>query len=418
MILLSICLMAKTGFSQWGQIPDKACYTPPSFGISYNSPNYFLTDSAAIYAYHTIGGNTQATTLSYYLCESTDDNVTAQNFSNGIGGLGCCSSKQIIPLNKNQVVYSQNSFLSTKVILKTNNSALTLFTVPGFENTFTATANQSVYCIWRKYTFTNNYLFFNRYINGGTYTDTLKYYGIKTMPKIYFSSDSVGYIFGKDAAGQNYVARTNNYGVSWAKVLVPVSEVTDLKFEGNTGYAVGAGGMVYQSLDNGINWLQAPGFTTKKLNSVSVMNSKCYIAGDSAALFHSFNFGLNWVQDTANISGNIDWVRITAYDQIYFQSSNKLYKKGYYSSVSEINKSKDFSLVLFPNPATDKINIQFPIAMGEKYTISVLNYLGQEIFMTENDTEIDIHNLASGMYSIIVTSSKKEFYRGTFIKTE
>lgn len=417
-MLLSLCLATKTGFSQWGQIPDKACYTPPSFGISYNSPNYFLTDSAAIYSYHTIGGNTQATTLSYYLCESTDDNVTTKNVSNGIGGLGCCSSKQIVPLNKNQVVYSQNSFLSTKIILKTNSNALTLFTVPGFENNFAATSNQNIYCIWRKYTFTNNYLFFNRYINGGTYTDTLKYYGIKALPKIYFASDSVGYIFGKDASGQNYVARSNNYGVSWAKVLTPVADVSDIKFEGIIGYAVGTGGMVYQSIDNGVNWLQAPGFTTKKLNSVSVMNSKCYIAGDSAALFHSFNFGLNWVADTVNINGNIDWVKVTANDNLYFQSSNKLYKKGYYSSISEINKNDVHSLVLYPNPASDQVNIEFPIGMGEKYSVTVLNYLGQEVLMTEDNTQLNIRDLASGMYSVLVITSKKEFYRGTFIKTE
>lgn len=417
-IIWFLCLLTKTGFSQWGQIPDKACYSPASFGITYNSPNYFLTDSAAIYSYHTIGGNTQATTLSYYLCQSTDDNATAINFSNGIGGLGCCSSKQIVPLSKNQVVYSQSGFLSTKVILKSNSSALTLFTVPGFENNFTATANQYVYCIWRKYTFTNNYLFFNRYISGGTYTDTLKYYGIKTIPKIYFASDSVGYIFGKDDAGQNYIARTNNYGVSWTKVLTPVSEVLDIKFEGNTGYAVGSGGMVYQSSDNGVNWLQAPGFTTKKLNSVSVMNSTCYIAGDSSTLFHSLNFGLNWIQDTIGINGNIDWVKVSVNNQVYFQSSNKLYIKGFYSSVSEISKNEINSLVIFPNPASDKVNIQFPLDMGEKFKISVLNYLSQEIFVLEDNTEIDIRNLASGIYSVMVSTSGKKLYRATFIKTE
>lgn len=413
-----VSLVTKDGFSQWGQIPDNACYAQPSFGISYNSPYYFLTDSAAIYSYHTIGGNTQATTLSYYLCESTNDNATVKNFSNGIGGLGCCSSKQIVPLNSNQVVFSQNSFLSTKVVLKTNNSAVTLFTVPGFENNFAATANQHVYCIWRKYTFTNNYLFFNRYINGGVYSDTLKYYGIKTMPKIYFASDSVGYIFGKDASNLNYIARSNDYGVSWTKILSPASEINDIKFEGIIGYAVGANGTVYQSLDNGINWNQTPGFTTKNLNSVSAMNSKCYIAGDSAALFHSFDFGLNWIADTVNIIGSIDWVKFTANDNVYFQSSNKLYKKGYYSSILEINKNAVHSLILYPNPASDMINIEFQRTMGEKYNVTVINYLGQEIFTNEDNTQLDISDLSSGMYYIIIRSSKKESYRGTFIKTQ
>ncbi|MES2567428.1 MAG: T9SS type A sorting domain-containing protein [Bacteroidota bacterium] len=416
--LFCFCLLAKTGLSQWGQIPDKACYSPASFGITYNSPNYFLTDSAAIYSYHTIGGNTQVTTLSYYLCESTDDNVTTKNFVNGIGGLGCCTSKQIIPLNRNRIVYSQNGFLSTKIISKSGSIASTLLTVPGFENNFTATANQSIYCIWRKYTFTNNYLFFNRYIGGATYSDTLKFYGIKDIPKIYFPVDSVGFIFGKDATGQNYIARTNNYGGSWTKVLMPVSTVSDIKFEGMMGYAVGDAGMVYQSLDNGVNWGLMPSFTSKKLNSVSILNSKCYVAGDSAALFHTFTFGLNWDQDTTNISGSIDWVKVAVNNQIYFQSQNKLYKRGYNTSVLEISDTKIDDLILFPNPTTDKIHVQFPVAFGEKYKISVLNYLGQEVSTNEDENQIDVRHFACGMYTLIIKTSKNKYYRGSFIKSE
>lgn len=415
--LLIVLVAGVKAYSQFGQMPDKACYNFNLFGLTYRAPFYFLTDNSTIFRYSNLGGSSPQLSTYYYLCRSTDENLTTSSFLEGVGGLECCSNKQILPVNDNKVVYALISLLNTKINQRTNGVTSTIFSVLGWETNFTATENNA-YCLWKKNTLSGtSSLFLERQINNVNYSDTLNYDNIINVPEITFVNDSTGYIFGQDTANNFTLIRTDDYGANWNNVLNPAKEITDIKFDGPIGYLVGDGGMIYQTIDNGLNWNQISSFTTKKLNSVSVKNLKCYVAGDSASLFHSLNFGLTWLQDTLTIpnSSNVDWVKVTNADEIFFQSNNKLYKNDQYTSVSETRK-EDGGLMVYPSPTNDVINVKFLAETSGKYTISIFNMLGEEVYKTEEKGPIEVKRFASGLYSVVITTSKKEIYRRSFVK--
>ncbi|MEO8088080.1 MAG: T9SS type A sorting domain-containing protein, partial [Bacteroidota bacterium] len=80
-----------------------------------------------------------------------------------------------------------------------------------------------------------------------------------------------------------------------------------------------------------------------------------------------------------------------------------------------VKNSDGFSV--FPNPANDKINIQF-YETG-KYYLQICNYLGMEIYKQESDMNrltLDMSSWMKGVYFVKVTENKKIIYRKIIIQ--
>jgi len=74
-----------------------------------------------------------------------------------------------------------------------------------------------------------------------------------------------------------------------------------------------------------------------------------------------------------------------------------------------ISENKLLSFKMFPNPASDLVNIQLP-AGSDKAEVSIFDYTGRLMkskTITSNDSKLDVNNLSNGMYLIRVTSNNK-----------
>lgn len=76
-------------------------------------------------------------------------------------------------------------------------------------------------------------------------------------------------------------------------------------------------------------------------------------------------------------------------------------------------------LVVYPNPATDKLTLEFPFTEGDA-NISIVNALGQTVLTqkatdTEGELELNIQSLPAGLYFIAVQNGGKIF-NSRFIK--
>jgi len=77
-----------------------------------------------------------------------------------------------------------------------------------------------------------------------------------------------------------------------------------------------------------------------------------------------------------------------------------------FSSVNTLNTIQDFNV--FPNPASDKLNIQFNLSQNEELRITLLNPIGQELPLLtrtsygvgEQQLDVDVSDLEDGMYII------------------
>lgn len=95
-------------------------------------------------------------------------------------------------------------------------------------------------------------------------------------------------------------------------------------------------------------------------------------------------------------------------------SSGGLYYGGSYVAGSTgIDNSSDFisSSSLFPNPATDKVTIDFTLTENKEVNVQMLNATGQQVIMNQNakgnrglnTIQLDVANLSEGIYFAKIT---------------
>jgi hypothetical protein len=79
------------------------------------------------------------------------------------------------------------------------------------------------------------------------------------------------------------------------------------------------------------------------------------------------------------------------------------------SSTAGIYENKLLSFEMYPNPVSDKLNIQLPSG-SEKAEVSIFDYTGRLVSsktISSNDTSIDVQSISNGIYIIRVASNTK-----------
>jgi len=82
-----------------------------------------------------------------------------------------------------------------------------------------------------------------------------------------------------------------------------------------------------------------------------------------------------------------------------------------------LNEEKQMSLIIHPNPASNQISIELPKQSGEPGSCMIYDNTGKlQLLYTQKAGEINISNLSSGLYYVIVTTSENTRLTGKFIK--
>lgn len=83
--------------------------------------------------------------------------------------------------------------------------------------------------------------------------------------------------------------------------------------------------------------------------------------------------------------------------------------------VSLEEKSETEQVVLYPNPATDRLNISVPGIEGEKALVEIYNALGESIVSVPFSESLDISALRQGVY-VLLLKRNRQILQARFIK--
>jgi hypothetical protein len=120
--------------------------------------------------------------------------------------------------------------------------------------------------------------------------------------------------------------------------------------------------------------------------------------GSSGGVLYSGEHGSGWTVLT-------DLLCYSENDTLKYSPNGTCYIN---SNVREITRDK-FSIVVFPNPILDKINLQIPQQFGQTKTLEIFDCLGQlQLKRSEGFSEVDISSLAKGLYLIVLTNGDNE----------
>lgn len=78
-------------------------------------------------------------------------------------------------------------------------------------------------------------------------------------------------------------------------------------------------------------------------------------------------------------------------------------------NITSIKNVKDLvnAINFYPNPATSYLNITYPKNLVEVYSVSLVNTTGQTVLFSESATDlIDVSDIASGLYNVVLHTSK------------
>ncbi|HAY33580.1 MAG TPA: YCF48-related protein [Ignavibacteria bacterium] len=185
--------------------------------------------------------------------------------------------------------------------------------------------------------------------------------------------------------------KTTNFGVSWDSVgrVSPLNiDVTSIEFcNENTGWA-GTQSPVYKTTNGGRNWIQQ--FLTGVVYSIYSFNdSLAWTCGNAGRIWHTTNGGISFIQPISFISPD------------------------------------DFSLFQnYPNPFNSTTKIAFSIRKQGRYSLDVINNLGQkvdEIFDSEisigkYEVSYNADKLSTGIYFYRLTGEEVIVKKFLFIK--
>jgi len=199
--------------------------------------------------------------------------------------------------------------------------------------------------------------------NGNTWL-TLNFF--HDVNSIWFASADTGLI-----ASDLGIFKTTDAGITWNNILPTPEALFSLNIKNNFGFAVGASGKIYKTIDNGVNWtfMTSP-VTNQSLNRVFVVSDYlAYAVGTSGTILKYQNNMVGIEKETMSL--------------------------------------KEFTLSQnYPNPFNPSTKIIFSIPKSESVSLTVYDASGREAtvlvneFMNAGSHEVSFNGsgLSSGVY--------------------
>ena len=165
-----------------------------------------------------------------------------------------------------------------------------------------------------------------------------------------------------------------------------------------------------------------PDATTTKTHQVTLAANKCY----SFKMFDSFGDGMGFSGGNTN-APPYGYTILTSWGGIIIQDQANSFNFGdetenamrtdESSSINDLNEFTSFNV--FPNPASNLINVEISLEKPETVNVEVIDILGQRVkFEQFNNVgtgvttmPMNVSNLAAGIYTIRVSSNTAESFK-------
>jgi photosystem II stability/assembly factor-like uncharacterized protein len=213
---------------------------------------------------------------------------------------------------------------------------------------------------------------------------------------------------------------SSDNGASWSLVdsSMDCYCITAIALSDSNIYTGGMYGCIFRSTDNGITWENISSlYINSTINSLAVYGDNILAGTCNGGVYLSINKGNDWLAFKTGLTSDCVYSIAINDSDIYAGTTDAgVWKRKLsdilYADIEEETSSA--SILLFPNPATDELNVVFP----EGSEIEIMNIEGQiikRLLLDEVENTVDISGLAKGVYFIKIENSAKVWVK-KFVK--
>ncbi|MFK5855930.1 MAG: YCF48-related protein [Bacteroidota bacterium] len=236
--------------------------------------------------------------------------------------------------------------------------------------------------------------------------------GNYNLSSLFFINENTGWMFDTQA---RVVLRTTNGGDDWEFTFL--GDYFDYQPQSiffvneNLGYATTTEGILFKTFDGGINWEEFSFI-------VGSYTSKCYFINELegwytvyGVIYHTFDGGTTWINQQGLDATINDMFFLN--NQGWLGGNNGLVATTNFTvNINELEENIP-SATVFPNPASDEIEVKLHDKSDKINDIKVFNLQGKLVYHFENILEnntfsFNVSKMVSGAYVIHISSSNGE----------
>ncbi|MDZ7316303.1 MAG: YCF48-related protein [candidate division KSB1 bacterium] len=214
--------------------------------------------------------------------------------------------------------------------------------------------------------------------------------------------------------------RSTDGGESWTRIGVPADSLLAMKFvDLSTGYAVGSGGAIFKTTNQGIKWEKIDAGVFEELRSIDFISPRVgWAVGNNGLILKTENSGQDWISIISSTRRRFTSIRVHPDGSgiIVGDGGTVLVNRRLKDVVRSTGKPQHYDLLrVFPNPFNESAQIIFKAAHGGPIEIKVYNLLGKEVttlfsgILEEGEHRFIFNagNLPSGLYFCRLLTDEK-----------
>lgn len=196
------------------------------------------------------------------------------------------------------------------------------------------------------------------------------------------------------ANAQNWTTLNSSTSLNLYSVFFPDTD---------TGYVVGANGIILATTNGGSDWSLVPSPTSSNLTSVHFSDANMgYAAGENGVILNTSDGGVTWTELISGTSQSLYSIFFPATDTGYAVGADGIILKTTNGGGVWINRQNSSSqtIKIYPNPVIDKFTLELT-RFPKNASISISNPNGQislQQLITTNQIQIDLSSLPSSVY--------------------
>lgn len=249
------------------------------------------------------------------------------------------------------------------------------------------------------------------------------------VTEIQFINDDIGYVLGMFC-----IYKTIDGGNTWSKKIIDTRELLySFYFTSSTvGYAVGDSKYVYKTIDGGNTW-SVTNIHSGNNYSISFFDDQIgMILGYSGRIYKTSDAGDSWILQDSYTNNTLSSVFILTDSMSFAVGSHSMILRTenqggegpvISTGISMINHQEQIPLLLYPNPFSSNLNIEFSLSKKSYVNLKIIDLKGIEMMTLFNEERtkgrhtIGVNNLhlKPGMYLISLDIDKKIYTRKILI---